>query len=135
MKYFVLFLLLLASCQASVDEPGNEVPTSLEELSNPDKLSVYYFHGDGCPICEQQKPFMDRLEREYDIDVVRLEIYYNRVNQQLFREVSAVYNTEPRGVPTTFIGEESWIGYNARIGGQIESYIVECLQNGCEELI
>ena len=138
MKYvLVILLLFIAGCNGAVndDDQNNQAPTSVADLSNPERLSVYYFYGDGCPICAQQAPFMDNLEQDYDVDVIRLEIYYNRVNQQLFREVADIYETSVGGVPTTFIGERAWVGFSDRAAAQIEAYIAGCLEEGCEEKI
>ncbi len=102
--------------------------------SNPDKLTIYFFWGDGCPHCAEEKPFLEELEEKYggDIEVKMFETYYDQVNQQLFQEVANAYGIQVQGVPTTFIGDKNWVGYADYMGEEIEDYVKYCIENKCE---
>ena len=139
MIIIAVMLLFMVACDNGtgnvVNTPNNtEEVTGIEKLyHNGSEIRIYYFWGDGCPVCAQQAPFLDRIEEEYEVEILRFEIYYDRDNQQLFRDFGEVYGIGARGVPTTFIGERSWIGFSSRSGAEMESKIVECLENGCED--
>lgn len=116
--------------------PNNAPTQSSGELlpeSNSNKTTVYFFWGDGCPYCAKEKPFLEELDKKYeDLEVKMYEVYNSRKNQEIFKNVAEKYGTSARGVPGTFIGQESWRGYNQQIGNEIESKIEECLESGCD---
>ncbi len=139
MKKLILILaigFLLTSCtvdNGDYTDESNRI-SSLDDLSHENEdVRIYYFWGDGCPICAQQKPFMDKLEEEYEVDILKFEVYNDRLNQRLFQNVAAEYEVQASGVPMTFIGEESWVGFNDRIESQIESKVEECLEERRED--
>ena len=95
-------------------------------------VAIYFFWGDGCPHCAEQKPFLQDLARRYpSIEIHDYEVWYNAENQQLFRKMSTAFGFDPHGVPTTFIGNRYWEGFSAQIGDSIEATVKECAANGC----
>ncbi len=95
--------------------------------------TIYFFWGDGCPHCEEQKPFLEEMENKYpQLEVKSFETWKNRENQKLFQEIAGAYGIEARGVPTTFIGDyEPIIGFADYMADAIEEKIVNCLETGC----
>jgi len=91
--------------------------------------TIYFFYGEGCPHCEEQTPFMQQLEREYNISVVYLETWHNKTNAELFVEFAKAYNISLLGVPATFIGDQAFIGYINKI--EIEEAVNNCLKTQC----
>ncbi len=114
------------------ENPNPALDTSLK--GNPDKVTIYFFWGNGCPHCATEKPYLEEWQEKYGdkIEVKMFEIYENPENVPLFQQVASVYGIEARGVPATFIGEESWIGFSSSMAPEIEGYIQECLSKGCE---
>lgn len=111
--------------------PNQNSEMILPETSN--KTTVYFFWGDGCPYCAKEKPFLEELDEKHeDLEVKMYEVYYNKTNQQIYQNVAQKYDTQPRGIPATFIGKKHWAGYNQQIGNQIEAKVEECLKNSCE---
>jgi thiol-disulfide isomerase/thioredoxin len=50
-----------------------------------ERLPIYYFWGDGCPHCAEQKPFLEELERRYSqLEVHAFEVWYEPQNRPLF---------------------------------------------------
>lgn len=91
---------------------------------------IYYFWGDGCPVCAQQEPMLDQWEEEYseeELQIKRFEIYYDEENQELFQEMASEYGMGRLAVPATFIGQEDWLGYNEEMGQEMENKLEECL--------
>ncbi len=99
-----------------------------------EKLEIYFFWGQGCPHCAQEKPFLEKLKQKYPQLVVKdFEVYYNKENQELFQKIAKAYNTSALGVPMTFIGKEFVVGFGTAetTGKQIEELIQKCLKENC----
>lgn len=95
---------------------------------------VYFFWGEGCPHCASEKTFMKDLARRYpQIKVEDFETWNHKENHALFIKIADAFGFEPRGVPTTFIGERYWIGFNEAMGAEMEAYAVACLESGCQD--
>ncbi len=103
-------------------------------IGNPNKVTIYFFWGDGCPHCAAQKPYLEEWQKKYgdDIEIRMFETWKNPENVPLFQEVAQAYGIEARGVPTTFIGEEHWVGFSSSMAPEIEQYIEYCIENKCE---
>ncbi|MBC7073806.1 hypothetical protein H5T58_00210 [Candidatus Parcubacteria bacterium] len=103
-------------------------------VSAQQKVEIYFFWGQGCPHCAQEKPFLEKIKQKYpQLEVKEFEVYYSKENQELFQKVAKAYNTTPMGVPMTFIGKEYVIGFGTEetTGKQIESLIQNCFQTYC----
>ncbi|WP_298009046.1 MULTISPECIES: thioredoxin family protein [Anaerolinea] len=98
------------------------------------KVILYFFWGDGCPHCAKMKPFLDELEKRYpDLEVRRFEVWHNDENLKKFQKMIDAYQIQGAGVPTTFIGDRYWVGYNEQIGAEVEEAVKSCLQTGCKD--
>jgi len=117
---------------------------SLKEILASEKLEIYFFWGQGCPHCAQEKPFLEELKQKYpQLEVKEFEVYFNRENQELFQKIAQAYNTQAEGVPMTFIGKDAFIGFAIRNGRgvtfdpkegkekDLEDLIQNCLQTYC----
>jgi cytochrome c biogenesis protein CcdA/thiol-disulfide isomerase/thioredoxin len=107
---------------------------SLKEIFSAGKVEIYFFWGQGCPHCAQEKPFLEELKQKYpQLEVKDFEVYYSRENQELFKKVAQAYKTQPVGVPMTFIGKDFIVGFGTKetTGKQIENLIQNCLTNIC----
>jgi cytochrome c biogenesis protein CcdA/thiol-disulfide isomerase/thioredoxin len=97
-------------------------------------VRVYYFWGDGCPVCAQQKPFVDELARKYpQVKVYSLEVWYVQENRDMFFAMAAQHGFEPQGVPTTFIADQVWVGFRDHFKSEMESAVVNCTVNTCPD--
>ena len=47
--------------------------------------------------------------------------------------MSAAYGFEAHAVPTIFIGNNYWEGYNDQIGNEIEAAVRNCEETGCPD--
>ncbi len=112
---------------------GNVISESSDLTGNPDKVTVYFFWGEGCPHCSTQKPYLEEWQEKYgdEIEVKMFETWKNPDNVALFQEVAKAYGIQARGVPTTFIGERNWVGFSSSMAPEIEQYIEYCIENKC----
>lgn len=119
----IIFSFLVQATQAS-EESSKEV-------------ALYFFWGDGCPHCEKEKSFLDKLKQEYPgLKVMEFEVWYGKENQTLFKKFLEAHNvSKPYGVPTTFIGKEYLVGYDTETttGAQIKNLVKDCIRLGCPD--
>lgn len=133
----IIALLLITACnnETNITGEATKVPSFDQEVDT-GKVNVYFFWGDGCPYCSQQKPHMAELKDKYpNIAVLEYEIYYDTDNRNLFQEAARLHGTSARGVPMTFIGDKYWSGFHERMVPEMEAQIKKCLEEECEDPI
>ncbi len=89
-------------------------------------VTVYFFHGDGCPHCASEEKMLKRVSKK--VKVVKYEVWYNTDNEELMNKIRSAYNIEAVGVPLTIIGDSYFVGYSDSIGNTINraiAYYVE----------
>jgi len=87
------------------------LPMAGRAEANP--VELYFFEGQGCQHCARMKSFLEGLKVDYpNLTVKDFEVYFDKENQDLFKKMAAVYNTDSNGVPTIFIGDEVVVGEN-----------------------
>lgn len=97
-------------------------------------LTLYYFWGNGCPVCARQKPFLEQLMERYpQIRIREYEVWYNAEHRDLLFAMAAERDVEVSGVPVTMIGPKVWVGFNDAIAIGIELAIRAELQSGVSE--
>ncbi len=110
-------LLAIAAFAGAQEAPGGEV-------ADTHQVNVYYFWGDGCPVCVQQRAFLDRLEERYpEVIVQEFEVWYDADNRAVLQAFADAFGRQVTGVPVTFIGEDSWIGFNQVMGQQMTASV------------
>jgi glutaredoxin len=127
-------LLLLVLLAAMLLVPGGLTNSVQAQETTPEQVIIYIFWGEGCPYCHAELAFLDELSDRYPQIVVRdYEIYYNEEYRVYLRQMLAVHDLEPRGVPTTFINDRYWMGFSENIARQIEATVAACLQTTCAD--
>jgi thiol-disulfide isomerase/thioredoxin len=119
---FLFILLALASaCYAQQASKGT--------------ITMYFFWGNGCPHCEEMKPFIQQMQNTYpQLNVKSLETFKDPANNQLFNAMAKAYNKTAEGVPGTFIGEQMFEGYAKGVTDkQVTAAIESCIKNGCPD--
>lgn len=97
-------------------------------------IILYFFWGEGCPYCEKQKEFLSSLKKKYPrLEIKDYEVWYHQAPRQLLMTMSKAYGINPNGVPVTFIGDKSFIGFNEEIALKIEQTVKSCLNFRCED--
>jgi thiol-disulfide isomerase/thioredoxin len=100
-----------------------------------DKITVYFFWGEGCPHCEKEKIFLETLKTKYPQLVVEsYEVWKDEENARFFSKLAEAYGKRPEGVPMTFIGNfKPVVGYrNDEITGKIiEDRVRYCTTLSC----
>ena len=87
-------------------------------------ITLYLFHGDGCPHCKEEIKFLDSIKNKYpNLKIKKYEVWYNEENAQLLQKVEKTFKLERSGVPTTIIGNTVTQGYGNTTGRTIENAI------------
>lgn len=101
-------------------------------------VDVYVFWRVGCPHCEREIAFLDRLSgANPDIRVHKLEVSRDRANAALMVRTAERLGVEAGSVPLTVIGSRAWVGYrdDASTGREVAARIDECLARGCPDAV
>lgn len=100
---------------------------------NPDNtIIVYFFWGKGCPHCEEEKEFLDGLQRAYpSLDIRAYEVWYHRENAGLMAAMLRAHGARSSGVPVTFIGDQLFSGFTAQTRGALGKVIEGCSAVPC----
>ncbi|MDD5072145.1 MAG: thioredoxin family protein [Patescibacteria group bacterium] len=124
-----LFLLFFASfliipCQIALAEEAKTV-------------NIYFFWGKGCPHCEQEKPFLEKMAKKYpEVKIHSYEAWGSKQNRDLMVGFAQKLNANVSGVPFTVVGEHYIIGWmnEEYSGAKIEDAIRCALNNGCRDV-
>lgn len=99
---------------------------------------LYFFWGDGCPHCEEEKMFLDVLKQDSPQLEIRLfEIWNHPEFAQLAEALAKANNINAASVPLTFIGNWGNVGFESfeTTGAQIAAQVNTCLQQGCPDAL
>lgn len=107
--------------------------------NNPDSnINIYFFYGDGCPHCDKEAKFLNKLIKESpEINIKSYEVWNNRNNAKLMAEVAKNLNIQVSGVPLTIIGDKVFPGYytDETTGQKIKSAALDYINNGCNDIV
>ena len=94
------------------------------------EITLYFFHGNGCPHCAEESKFLDSIKEEYnDLKIVEYEVWYNDENANLLKKVEEAFDIRRSGVPTTVIGDSVITGYGTGTDSKIKRAIDYYLEN------
>jgi len=129
--FLILFIApLTTSAEGIVDSA--QILTGAQQSDN--KVSIYFFWGEGCPHCARAKPVLEDLANQNpEVALYEFEIYNNAENGVIFSEIAQAYGVEPRYVPTIFIGDTVWEGFADEFAQEFTSKVESCLAEGCED--
>ncbi len=124
-------LLLLISLQTNF-VAGRDASPATGEYTGRSKITdtkiiIYFFRGDGCPHCEEEKIFLDDLKRKNTfLQIKNYEVWYNRENAGLMALMLRRLGVQSSGVPVTFIHDRMFSGFAPHTRASIEKVIEEC---------
>lgn len=117
-KYLLIFLAILLLPLTIKAEEYKDIFAPLAGIEPSNQVTIYLFHGDGCPHCASETKFLNELKAEYKdkINIVKYEVWYNENNEKLLDKVKQTLNVTSKGVPFTIIGEKYVSGYSESLG-------------------
>ena len=88
------------------------------------KVTLYLFHGDGCPHCAAEIEYLNNIEKKYkNLEIVKYEVWYNEENSLFLTQVKESFGVNNSYVPATIIGNTLITGYGDSTGNKIERAI------------
>lgn len=110
-------MLVLLATPWAFAQVQDEMPVAIQ-------VPVYYFWGDGCPVCATQKEFHVALREAFPNVVIHdYEVYDIPANRPFMEAMAAAFGRSVRGVPMTFIGDEAWVGFSQLTAQQMRASI------------
>ena len=128
MKKFLMIMmmtvLIVLPITAKAAEGDNSIDTKKE------KVNVYIFHSDTCPICKNAIEFFNSITDEYGeyFRLVKYEVS-DSANAELMSIVGEYLEADTSGVPLIVIGETPYEGYNEILNEEIIELIEEEYEN------
>lgn len=100
--------------------------------------TIHFFWWQGCPHCEKEQIFLTELENKYpDIEVKKYEVWYNKDNATLMKDIADYMNISISWVPFTLIGDSYTIWYydDDVTGKEIENKLLNCINRWCKDIV
>lgn len=109
LKYLVLLLVAVVLPFVVYAEEGDDTL-----IAQDNRAIVYFFHGDGCPHCEEARTWFNSIQEEYGdkYKLVEYEVWNNADNAALMQKISDGREDNATGVPYILCGDKSWIGFD-----------------------
>lgn len=131
-----LFFLVLVGMMISIVPFNIYGSNFLSEVSKDNTVTLYFFHGDGCPHCEEEMKWLNDIAIKYSNLVIKgYEVWYDEENNALMEEVKERLNVTSPGVPFTVIGDKHFLGFNHSIGNSMETQIRFCSKHTYHDLV
>ena len=102
------------------------IPTKAFALN---EVNIYFFYGDGCNYCSQEKAYLEALkDRYFNIRIYSYNIASD-INNDLMKKAKALYNVDQGGIPFTIIGDSTFLGFSQSKKCDMEKKIYEYSYN------
>lgn len=123
---FVFFIVLINVSNKMNEEKIKSTITMNSKLTDvvydENKLNIYLFWGKGCPHCEEEWKFLNRIAPKYydKIHVYGFEVWNSEENQKIMNEFKDKLNiSKDSGIPLTIIEDKYYIGYDESYNDEI----------------
>ena len=118
----LIALIVIASLTGSDDGDNVEDVTFEEGVVN-----IYYFWRYGCPRCDEQFEFFERIEDDLGtyFNLYAFEVS-NTDNAELLREMAEFLDEQVGGIPFTVINDQVFGGFNERM----EDSFIDAIREG-----
>lgn len=123
---FILFIVLINISNKMNENKIKSTITMNSKLTDvvydENKLNIYLFWGKGCPHCEEEWKFLNRIAPKYydKIHVYGFEVWNSEENQKIMIEFKDKLNiSKDSGIPLTIIEDKYYIGYDESYNDEI----------------
>lgn len=123
---FILFIVLINISNKMNENKIKSTITMNSKLTDvvydENKLNIYLFWGKGCPHCEEELKFLNRIAPKYydKIHVYGFEVWNSEENQKIMNEFKDKLNiSKDSGIPLTIIEDKYYIGYDESYNDEI----------------
>ncbi len=105
-------------------------------LAQEEKIEINFFYSRTCSHCAKEKKFLETLEEKYSEIKVNKLLVSGKENIDLLKKLYQDYNvpSEAYGlIPITFISEKYFLGFDEKIGQEIENCILKLIREDSQE--
>ena len=89
----------------------------ISNVSAKEKITMYFFHGDGCPHCAAEEKFIKEHKDEFrNVNIVKYEVWHNDENVDFLKQVINKFAMESRSIPYNVIGNTVITGFSESAG-------------------
>ncbi|MGB9726689.1 MAG: hypothetical protein ACPLXB_01170 [Minisyncoccia bacterium] len=116
----------------STTKPTTTTTTILQK-----EIKAYIFWTEGCPLCSQEKSYLQKLQEEYpNLNITYLNVAQKK-NAEIFQQTTNELNIENPSLPLLVIGENTIIGWkNEDTSGKAIRDAINCyLEKECPDLV
>ena len=86
-------------------------------VSAKNTITMYFFHGDGCPHCAAEEKFIEENKDIFkDIKIVKYEVWNSQENRDLLKKVGNKFGLEAKNIPFNVIGNTIITGFSESAG-------------------
>lgn len=133
---FILFIVLINISNKMNENKIKSTITMnsklIDVVYDENKLNIYLFWGKGCPHCEEEWKFLNRIAPKYydKIHVYGFEVWNSEENQKIMNEFKDKLNiSKDSGIPLTIIEDKYYIGYDESYNDEILKLIKNNYKN------
>jgi thiol-disulfide isomerase/thioredoxin len=113
---------------------GTVTPSAVNTSPQDREFVVHFFWGSGCPHCKEEKVFLNEMKKTYPkMQVLDYEVWYEKENAALLSRMAHAYDIRTAGVPVTFIGNSSVIGFSDHSKKELSELFLECTTRQCPD--
>ncbi len=131
-KLFLIFVLFSLVFTATSSLAQDDFSDSNKEVD------IYFFWGYGCPHCNAEKPFLEKIQQKYsNLEVHSFEVTKNKENIDLLKKIGLELSVDTAGIPFTVVGKQYFIGWHSEqtTGLAIEKAFQNVLKNGDPDIV
>ena len=132
MLIITLFMLVIPiNTFALSDSYVDKLKDVIDVIRDDEKVSLYLFHGQECPHCEEEREWLSKIKDKYqdNLNIYYFEVWHSNENAQIMEKVKKELNADVKGVPFTIIGDKYYVGFSSPIGDTIENKIKEYIDS------
>lgn len=103
--------------ETSKEKTETKKETKEEKISCANEVNIHLFWGNGCPHCEAAIEYLTSIDEEYGhcFNLVKYEVWYDKENSALMKDVAGYFGEEVSGVPYIVVGEKTFSGYSEKM--------------------
>jgi len=74
-------------------------------------VDITFIYKDGCPYCEAENDFLNKISADYELNIERLDIYSSR-DRGRYDTLAKEYNFTYGFTPVVIVGDQYYLGFN-----------------------
>lgn len=109
---------------------------SIVSAKEKEKVTIYFFYGEGCPHCHAAFDFFDSIEEEYGkyYEIKSFETWgsvpKSKLNRKLMNKLYKEFGPDVQdSVPYIIIGDKTFLGYDESSNDEIKQAIIEAYED------